>query len=168
MKDLEVIEPCLEYLERFIEMSQDYRNNEEDNYIFSSKEDAANRIKNDIDRRNGVVNNELQQYSFWFMITGRIVGTSRLRPILNERFKRKGGNIGYDVRPSYRKMGIGTTILKMTIEKARMIGLKEILITCSDENVGSIKIIEKNSGELIDKIFWEEECKMYRRYHIQL
>jgi predicted acetyltransferase len=60
------------------------------------------------------------QSTFWLVRNEqRILGCSRLRHILNAFLEEVGGHIGYDVRPSERRRGYGTQILRMTLDKAR-------------------------------------------------
>lgn len=78
---------------------------------------------------------------------GRIVGVTDLRhhidhPILGTW----GGHIGYYVRPTERRKGYGTEILRLNLEKARQRGLTRVLITCSITNTASEKVILANGG----------------------
>jgi predicted acetyltransferase len=42
--------------------------------------------------------------------------------------------------------------LKQALQKAKAFGIHEVLLTCDEDNLGSIKVIEKNGGKLADKI----------------
>jgi len=53
------------------------------------------------------------------------------------------------------------------LEKAREIGLEKVLVTCREDNIGSIKIIESNSGKYENSYYDESLRKAYRRYWIQ-
>ena len=77
-------------------------------------------------------------------------------------------NIGYDISPLSRKRGYGITLLKLALEKATMINLDKVLITCDDDNIASKRIIENNGGIFESKIFKEENKKELRRYWITL
>ena len=82
-----------------------------------------------------------------------------------------GGNIGYGIHPKYWKQGYGTMALKLGLEKAKEIGLKDkVLITCDDDNIGSCKIIEKNGGILENKIENRDDDEVFltRRYWVKL
>lgn len=88
--------------------------------------------------------------SFWFAFAGTsIVGRVSIRHSLNPALERVGGHIGYVVVPEYRRQGYATAILRQSLQIARQkLGLKRVLLTCDDDNVGSIKTIEKNGGVL--------------------
>ena len=60
------------------------------------------------------------------------------------------------------------TLLKLALEKAAMINLDKVLITCDDDNIASTKIIENNGGIFESKIFKEANKKQLRRYWITI
>jgi predicted acetyltransferase len=102
--------------------------------------------------------------TFWLVDKGEFIGRVSIRHELTENLKLMGGYIGYDIRPSKRKMGYGTRILELALPIAKELGIGKVLVTCDDDNVGSSKIIEKNGGVLEDKI--EVDGKLKRRYWI--
>ena len=87
-------------------------------------------------------------FLFAFVAT-RIVGRVSIRRSLNEFLWRVGGHIGYVVVPEFRRRGYATTILRLSIQIAReKLGIKHVLVTFDDDNIGSIRTIEKNGGVL--------------------
>jgi predicted acetyltransferase len=78
---------------------------------------------------------------------GRISVRHRLTPFLLEA----GGHIGYDVRPSARRHGHATAMLRAVLPHAHALGIERALITCDHDNVGSRKVIEANGGVLEDR-----------------
>jgi predicted acetyltransferase len=99
--------------------------------------------------------------------TGRIVGVSRLRPILTDELLNEGGNIGYDVPPSCRRKGFGTELLRQTLAKARLHGLGRVLVTCNEDNEGSRRIIERCGGTLASKGISEDDGAPLLRFWIE-
>jgi predicted acetyltransferase len=82
---------------------------------------------------------------------GRIIGTVDIRhSIDNEFLSRYGGHIGYAVRPSERRKGYATQILKMALKHAKSIGLSRVMLGCYSDNLASIKTIEKCGGVLAE------------------
>ena len=80
-------------------------------------------------------------------VGGRIVGRVTIRHWLNELLEREGGHIGYVVVPEFRRRGYATAILRLALGIAReRCGVDRFLVTCDDDNVGSIRTIEKNGG----------------------
>ena len=78
---------------------------------------------------------------------GRIGIRHRLTPMLLEM----GGHIGYDVRPSARRRGHATEMLRQALAVAHELGIDPALITCDVDNVGSRTVIERNGGVLEDE-----------------
>jgi len=78
---------------------------------------------------------------------GRIAIRHRLTPQLRE----VGGHIGYDVRPSARRLGHATAMLRGALPVARALGIESTLVTCDVDNVASRKVIEGNGGILEDQ-----------------
>lgn len=76
---------------------------------------------------------------------GEIVGIIDLRHTLNE-FLKDFGNCGYSVRPSRRRKGYATEMLRQVIEVAKRAGLQELHFSVEKDNAPSIKTIIKNGG----------------------
>jgi predicted acetyltransferase len=108
--------------------------------------------------------------SAFFLINddGKIVGKSSLRHELNDFLRNIGGHIGYIIRQDERQNGYGTAILKLTLEKAKTLGLDRVLVTCDEYNIASAKIIEKNGGVFKDLYQNDDMNVPKRRYWIEL
>ena len=97
----------------------------------------------------------------------RIVGRTAIRHRLNESLTRVGGHIGYVVVPEFRRQGHATAILRLSLRIARdALGLGRVLVTCDDDNVGSIRTIERNGGVLENVLRDPEFAIPKRRYWI--
>ena len=97
-----------------------------------------------------------------------IVGMVNIRHKLNESLINRGGHIGYSIRPTERKKGYGTLMLKLALRKCRELNLSKVLITCDKINVASAKVIQNNSGVLEDEVFNETFSEIIQRYWISL
>jgi len=106
--------------------------------------------------------------TFLFAFDGSdIVGRVSIRHELNDRLRRVGGHIGYVVVPEFRLRGYATAMLRQSIAIAhRHLGLGRILLTCDDDNVGSIRTIEKNAGVLENLVTGPDLPKPTRRFWI--
>jgi predicted acetyltransferase len=106
--------------------------------------------------------------TFLFAFVGaRIVGRTSIRHRLNEHLLRVGGHIGYAVVPEFRRRGYATEILRQSLVLAReQLGITRALLTCDDDNVGSIRTIEKNGGALENVVSGPDLDKPKRRYWI--
>lgn len=100
---------------------------------------------------------------------GKIVGRASIRHDLNDHLMKFGGNIGYAVATSYRNRGIATEILRQSLGYCRdVLKLEKVLVTCDEDNAGSVKIILRNGGVLENKILNEDKTTRTNRYWIKL
>jgi len=100
-------------------------------------------------------------------VASRIVGRVSIRHELDDFLLRVGGHIGYVVVPEFRRLGYATAILGRAVEIAhRDFGLERVLLTCDDDNVGSIRTIEKHGGVLENIVTGPDVAKPKRRYWI--
>jgi len=83
---------------------------------------------------------------YWAVVGNELVGRISLRLELNDFLARWGGHIGYIVRPSYRRMGIATEMLRRLLQMDAAKSIGRLLITCDEGNVASEKTIVNNGG----------------------
>jgi predicted acetyltransferase len=102
------------------------------------------------DARPGVLRRRYRvpQTSLWLTDGDEFLGQLSIRHALNRRLRYKGGHIGYSVRPSRRRRGYATLMLRLSLPVANGFGIDPALITCDDTNVASRRVIEANGGSL--------------------
>jgi predicted acetyltransferase len=106
--------------------------------------------------------------TFWLLDeTDEIVAVSNLRHALTGFLESYGGHIGFGVRPSVRRQGYATEILRQTLIEARKIGIDDVLVTCDKGNVGSAKAIARNGGEFSGEERMEAHSSVVQRYWIR-
>lgn len=88
------------------------------------------------------------QTNYWLWVDSYPVGIGKLRHALNDQLRKSGGHIGYSIRPSERGKGYGTLLLAELLKRAADMGLREVMLTCEQNNVTSRKVIEANKGRL--------------------
>ena len=107
-------------------------------------------------------------FDYWLVDQEEWIGKLTLRPRIDEQFLISGGHIGYEIRPSRRRRGYGTILLRLGLEKAREQDLSRVLLTCDETNVGSKKIIEANAGRYENAVQQEGTSVKKLRYWIDL
>lgn len=105
---------------------------------------------------------------YWLLDKGEVIGRVHIRRKLNDFLFNYGGYIGYYIKPSKRKMGYGTKILKLGLAKAKELNITKVLLTCDDGNIGSQKVIESCGGLLENKVQETKNKPLKRRYWINL
>ncbi len=130
-------------------------------------EKLLNRLK---EVENGI---NLEGYAssntYWLLDldTNKLIGGSNLRHYLDDKGIKYWGHIGYGIRPSERKKGYGTFLLKLTLEKAKEKGIDKVYLGAYEENIGSWKLMEKCNATF-DKLVYEEETnKPIKKYWIE-
>ena len=111
---------------------------------------------------------ELPYEDLWLMEGDQWSGKLTLRTTINAKYLYAGGHIGYEIRPSKRRQGYGTVLLRMGLERARERGLHRVLLTCDETNLGSRKVIENNGGHLENAVEVEGQTVLKMRYWINL
>jgi len=109
-------------------------------------------------------------HSTWWLVDDHdtIVAVANLRHELNERLQRRGGHIGFGVKPSQRGKGYATETLRLMLERARVQGLDKVLITCDKHNEASARTIVRNGGVWEADEFLPEFNSTVSRYWIAL
>ena len=95
-----------------------------------------------------------------------MVGAVNIRHDLNDYLLKYGGHIGDGIRPSERRKGYATEMIRLALEECRKLGLTRVLMTCDKNNIGSAKSIIRNGGILEDEVL--EEGVIKQRYWISL
>lgn len=81
----------------------------------------------------------------WIVEDGRVLGAIVLRHIYDDDI----GHIGYGVRPSARRRGLGSWALDEMLGEARAaLRVDRVLVPCLADNIASARTIERNGGVL--------------------
>ncbi|MNJ63598.1 hypothetical protein D3C77_595130 [compost metagenome] len=103
------------------------------------------RLRND----SNLEENKVNSSTFWLVNQDRrLLGVINIRHRLNNNLLEIGGHIGYGIRPSERKKGYATELLRLALLEAQKLGIAKALVTCDKDNIGSAKAIIKNDGVL--------------------
>jgi len=147
--DLSLISPSPHFEHAFTEMAAEFAADGEPRYLGGAADfgEFLRRTSDSAAGRN-LPPGFVAESHFWLVQGDVIVGNSRLRHVLNPKLDHEGGHVGYDIRPSCRRRGFGTVLLRLTLERAAALGIVRARLTCDSHNVGSIRIIESNGGVL--------------------
>ena len=78
--------------------------------------------------------------------SGKLIGAASLRHYLTIKGLNSWGHIGYGVRPSERRKGYATKILKMVLQEAKKKKIYKVLLSAYKSNIASHGVIEKCGG----------------------
>lgn len=105
---------------------------------------------------------------FWLAIGDMFIGTVNCRYALTPYLRRRGGHVGYAVRPALRGRGFATRGLALALAHMREGGFERVLLTCRPDNTPSRRAIERAGGVLEDEAPDAVSGEMVRRYWIAL
>lgn len=88
--------------------------------------------------------------TLWYVDGDTYLGRLGIRHTLSPWLLEWGGHIGYDVRPSARRRGHATAMLRAALPVAHGLGIPSVLVTCDEDNVASRKVIEACGGAYED------------------
>ena len=144
--------PSLEDKEQVISYIEDHYSNNEKSLSASNGltsmyyEEWVEIIHNNVTIPNGDWGKSLTYFVF---DNKKLVGILNIRYDLSSELVNKYGHIGYGVRPSERKKGYATKMLKYALEECKKMGMEKVILGCYKDNIGSAKTIIKNGGILV-------------------
>jgi len=153
LKNLQLVKPSIQLEKQYLDMLADWSKTGEKPVPFVLKIDPQN-FPLMLEKLKGYsegidLDNFVEHSSYWLIDNNKkILGVVNIRHRLNESLLKKGGHIGYGIRPSERRKGYASEILRLAKEKARELSIDRVLITCDKNNIGSVKTILKNGGIL--------------------
>ena len=106
---------------------------------------------------------------FFLLDTDRniLLGAVNIRHCLNDHLLQFGGHIGDGVRPSERRKGYATEMIRLSLIECKKLGINRVLMVCDKTNVGSAKSIIKNGGVLENELV-DDNGKTQQRYWIDV
>ena len=96
-----------------------------------------------------------------------LLGAVNIRHYLNDHLLKFAGHIGDGVRPSERRKGYATEMIRLSLIECKKLGIDRVLMVCDKTNVGSAKSIIKNGGVLENEIV-DDNRKTKQRFWIEV
>ena len=100
-------------------------------------------------------------------VRDRLLGAVNIRHYLNDSLLKEGGHIGDGIRPSERRKGYATEMIRLALIECKKLGIDKVLMTCDKENIASAKSIIKNGG-ILENEFVNSDGKVEQRYWISI
>lgn len=140
---------AIEYINEFIQYNSEIHGVGSLNKYLDNYESWLEHLK---DMREITEIDKLVPAETFFLIRendNKIVGMIDIRLALNDFLKKYGGNIGYSIRPTERKKGYNKINLYLALKFCKEKGLKEVLLDCDFDNLGSANSIISLGGVLV-------------------
>ena len=99
--------------------------------------------------------------------TGKLLGAVNIRHSRSPSLLISGGHIGAGIRPTERRKGYATEMIRLALIECKKLKIDRVLMTCDKDNVGSARAILRNGG-VLENEFVNEDGVLEQRYWIQL
>ncbi|SFT24767.1 GNAT family N-acetyltransferase [Paenibacillus sp. BC26] len=104
--------------------------------------------------------------TYWLLDdAGQVVGAANIRHRLNQKLLESGGHIGYGIIPSERRKGYAAQLLALSLQETDGLGIREVLVICDHDNIGSERTILRNGGQF-ESSFTEAHGNVVKRFWI--
>ena len=155
LSDLFLSKPSPLYHKQYNDMIRDFKTSGEDPIPWVLRLDATPFIKllRNLEWLSAGVSlphNLPRCHTYWLVSdSGRLLGAVTIRhgedcPPDDGRYC----HIAFGIRPSQRRKGYGTIMLRLALAKARELHIKDVYVECDASNTASEKVILKNGGVL--------------------
>lgn len=169
--DVKLIKLTKEYEKELGEMIEEWEYDQKVNHTDTSPYAIFKNDYHDFDYylENLEKGKNLVPNSVFFLLDldrNRLIGAVNIRHELNEDLLLYGGHIGDGVRPSERKKGYATEMIRLALIECKKLGINKVLITCDKDNIGSRKSIINNGGIKENEVM--EDGEILERYWITI
>lgn len=170
---LKLIKLNKEYEEKLGEMIDEWKIDQEMNNTSTSPRSIFKNDYHDFDyylnnlEKKSKTENKVPDSVFFLLDEerDRLLGAVNIRHYLNESLLKEIGHIGDGIRPSERRKGYATEMIRLALIECKKLGIERVLMICDKENIGSAKSIIKNGG-VLENEFVNSEGKTMQRYWI--
>ena len=96
-----------------------------------------------------------------------LLGAVNIRHYLNDYLLKYAGHIGDGIRPSERRKGYATEMIRLALLECKKLGIDKVLMVCDKSNTASAKSIINNGG-ILENEFEDEKNNIQQRYWIDV
>ena len=96
-----------------------------------------------------------------------LLGAVNIRHYLNDYLVKYAGHIGDGIRPSERRKGYATEMIRLSLIECKKLGIIKVLMVCDKSNIASRKSIIKNGG-ILENEFLDDKGEVQQRFWIEL
>ena len=96
-----------------------------------------------------------------------LLGAVNIRHYLNDYLLKYAGHIGDGIRPSERRKGYATEMIRLAVLECKKLGIDKVLMVCDKSNTASAKSIINNGG-ILENEFEDEKNNVQQRYWIDV
>ncbi|MBP3708584.1 MAG: GNAT family N-acetyltransferase [Clostridia bacterium] len=175
IEKFKLVTPTIEYKDRAINYIKEH-------YKYGSRINGAGRLYDYLDNYEEWLKKIEEQKKYevtisqvpsetYFLVRendDKIVGMINIRTKLNERMKKSGGNIGYGIRPKERRKGYNKINLYLALLKCQKYGIKNVILSCRKDNIGSSKTMKALGGYYDREIYSIVENCIIEFYRIDV
>jgi predicted acetyltransferase len=163
---LRLITPASDLRGPFLDMAREYLETKDEIDFTDALADFSAYMDRTTLEQRGLREGRMPCSHFWLLDGSTVLGTSRLRHRLTAELEREIGHIGYDIRPSQRGRGHASTLLRLTLDRARELQLSGVWIICDADNTASVATAERCGAHLHNELLSERTGAPIRRYWI--
>jgi|GEM_PF-1552594 len=132
------------------------------------KDHEFSRYVEDLEARRQLRNDtQVPDTTYWAVCNGEYLGRITVRHEINIWVGSVGGHVGYEVRPKFRRRGLGAAMLKKFIPILRDMNFVQVLITCDEDNLASRKVAE-SAGARYAGLFSPADASLAAKMHYVL
>ncbi|MCF8020971.1 GNAT family N-acetyltransferase [Petrocella atlantisensis] len=166
-----LVRPDIKYKDSFLEFVEDVKSTGYESYELYRKAvvDFDGFIKDLCDSSEGLNLPEgwVPCSSFWLVDnTCEVLGVIRIRHRVDSEYLQMLGHIGYEIKSNNRRKGYGSRIFELGLIESRKIGLRSVLVTCNEDNIGSMSIILQANGKFTRSFKDDETGKKVMQYEV--
>ena len=103
------------------------------------------------ERRGVLTRWDVPSTVFWYVSGEHYLGTLVVRHELTDELTDAGGHVGYHVVAPWRGQGHAKAMLAAGLAECRKLGLPRVLLTCTQDNGPSRRVILANGGQPDDR-----------------